>query len=411
MEHWNKPELLAPAGDAERLSAALSFGADAVYLGGRQFGMRAAPANFGEEELRQATELAHRMGKKVYLTCNALPRNEELTQLDAFLQNAVDSMVDAMVVADIGVFAYLRKRVPDLALHVSTQAGVVNYLTARTFYEMGASRVVLARELSLEDIADIRAKTPAGLELEAFVHGSMCVSFSGRCLISNYLTGRDANRGDCAQPCRWKYSLVEEKRPNEFYPVMEGEEGTYFFNACDLSMIEHIPQLVKAGVDSFKLEGRAKAAYYTAAVTNAYRWAIDEYCENPGESFHPSQWIVEELDKVSHRRYGTGFFFGRQNNSQIYESSSYIRNWEVAGIVQRWEEQRAFVSQRNRFFQGEELSVLTPGRPPFSVTVGELWDKEGNRVDCANKAAEDCSFACESPLPEGAILRRETTGN
>lgn len=402
-----KPELLAPAGDMERLQGAVNFGADAVYVGGKQFGMRAAPSNFNFDELKDAVEYAHQRNVQVYFTCNTLPRNQEVEQLSDFIHNVAACCVDAFIVTDIGVFMQLKKLAPDIDVHVSTQAGIVNYLSANTFYNLGASRVVLARELTLEEIAEIRAKTPAALELEAFVHGSMCVSFSGRCLLSNYLTGRDSNRGDCAQPCRWKYTLMEEKRPGEYYPIEEDDAGTYIMNAYDLCMAEHIPALIAAGIDSFKLEGRAKSAYYTSVVTNAYRNAIDEYWRNPSKNFTPSDWVLEELDKVSHRKYGTGFFFGRPSAAQNYESSSYIRKWEVAGIVLDSNGMRVTVSQRNRFFNGEELSVLVPGEPPFLVKALDLTDEEGNPIDSANKAVMNCSFQCSRKLPKGAILRKK----
>ena len=298
---YKKPEILAPAGDMERLQAAVSFGADAVYLAGQEFGMRTSPNNFTQEELVKAVNLAHENNVKVYLTCNTLPRNDEIDRLPEFIQSVANAGVDAFIVADVGVLQLIKKYAPNVDVHISTQAGVVNYLTARTFYELGANRVVLARELTLDDIAEIRAKTDKNLELEVFVHGSMCVSFSGRCLLSSYLTGRDANRGDCAQPCRWKYNLVEENRPGQFFPVFEENGGTYFLNSRDLCMINHIPEVVKAGATSLKIEGRAKSAYYVAVTTNAYRHALDLFLEN-----NPLElWISEELEKISHREYNS----------------------------------------------------------------------------------------------------------
>ena len=290
-------ELLSPCGDFERLKLALKFGADAVYLAGEMFGMRTNPSNFSADELKKAVELAHSLGKKVYLTCNTLPRNEEIEKLPEFLKYAQDIGIDAFIIADIGVMALAKKYAPNVDIHMSTQVGIVNYQTANTLYEMGASRIVTARELSLDEIKTIRDKTPNDLEIEVFVHGAMCMSFSGRCILSDYMTHRDANRGDCAQPCRWKYHLVEETRPGQYFPINEEKNGTYIFNSRDLCMIEHIPELVDAGVDSFKIEGRAKSEYYTAIVTYAYRNAIDEYLKNPTDDFKPSQWILDEMEK------------------------------------------------------------------------------------------------------------------
>ncbi|MBO7682852.1 MAG: U32 family peptidase, partial [Clostridia bacterium] len=276
-----KPELLAPAGDRERLDAALLYGADAVYLGGQEFGMRAAPPNFSEEGLKEAVRDCHARGVRVHLTANTLPRNEELEKLPAFLERAKEAEIDALIIADVGVMKLAQKYAPGVDIHMSTQAGVVNYLTANTLYEMGAKRVVMARECSLEEIAEVRAKTPKDLEIEAFVHGAMCMSVSGRCLLSNYMTGRDGNRGECAQPCRWQYHLMEEKRPGEYFEITEEEHGTYFLNSKDMCLIEHIPELVDAGISAFKIEGRAKSAFYVAAATNAYRAAIDGFLKAP----------------------------------------------------------------------------------------------------------------------------------
>jgi len=312
-----KIELLAPAGDFERLEMALHYGADAVYLAGTQFGMRASAGNFTFHELSKATKLAHANGTAVHMTCNTLPREDELSQLPEFLEQAQDAGVDAFIIADLGVMAAAKKYAPKVSRHVSTQLGVINSATANVLFEMGADRVVLARETPMEDIRKIRANTPKELEIEAFVHGAMCVSFSGRCLLSNYLTGRDANRGACAQPCRWKYHLVEEKRPGEYFEISE-DKGTHIMNSRDMCMIEHIPELIDAGVTSFKIEGRMKSAYYAAAVTNAYRHAIDYALE--GEAL-PQVWI-DELNKVSHRPYCTGFYYG--DPGQHFAEASYF---------------------------------------------------------------------------------------
>ena len=332
----NELEVLAPAGDEERFTAALNYGADAVYLGRKQFGMRASPLNFDFEQLCKAVEAAHSKGVKVYLTCNTLPRNNEIPLFEQFVKEAVDAKVDALIVADIGLLSLIKKYAPDMEIHISTQTGIVNYVTARELYNMGAKRVVLARELSLDEIAEIRAKTSSDLDIETFVHGAMCVSFSGRCLLSQYLVNRDANRGECAQPCRWGYHLMEEKRPNEFFPVFEDEKGTYILNSKDMCMIEHIDKLAKAGVTSLKIEGRAKSAYYVAVVTNAYRMAVDHYYKAP-DNFVLPDWIRDEVYKVSHRKYCNGFFFGVPEESQYYENSGYIRNYDVVAVVESCE--------------------------------------------------------------------------
>ena len=398
---YKKPEILAPAGDMERLQAAVSFGADAVYLAGQEFGMRTSPNNFTQEELVKAVKLAHGKNVKVYLTCNTLPRNDEIDRLPEFIQNVANAGVDAFIVADVGVLQLVKKYAPNVDVHISTQAGVVNYLTARTFYELGANRVVLARELTLDDIAEIRAKTDKNLELEVFVHGSMCVSFSGRCLLSSYLTGRDANRGDCAQPCRWKYNLVEENRPGQFFPVFEENGGTYFLNSRDLCMINHIPEVVKAGATSLKIEGRAKSAYYVAVTTNAYRHALDLFLEN-----NPLElWISEELEKISHREYNTGFFFGSEPG-QIYSNGGYIRNYDVVAVCDGYKNGVMEISQRNKFFKGDTLDVLEPGGKPFNLKVEKIFDEWGNEIESTPHAMQKLFIPTEKKVLPGAYLRK-----
>ena len=402
------PELLSPAGDFERLRLAVKFGADAVYVGGVMFGMRTNPSNFDADELKNAVDFVHENGKKLYLTCNTLPRNGEIALLPDFLRYASDIGVDALIIADMGVLSLAKKYAPDVDIHVSTQAGIVNYQAANAFYEMGAKRIVTARELSLDEIRTIRDKTDPNLEIEVFVHGAMCMSFSGRCILSDYMVGRDANRGDCAQPCRWKYHIVEEKRPGQFFPINEEEEGTYIFNSRDLCMIDHIPELVRAGIDSFKIEGRAKSEYYTAIVTNAYRAAIDEYLKDPREDFKPSQWILDEMEKMSHRGYTTGFNFGRIENGQVTDNGGYIRNWDVCALYKEQRDGRVIVDQRNRFFEGETLEVVEPFKLPFTVTVEELYnEKDEEFVSAANKATDVYSFKCSEILSPYAIFRRK----
>ena len=403
-------ELLSPCGDFERLKLALKFGADAVYLAGEMFGMRTNPSNFSADELKKAVELAHSLGKKVYLTCNTLPRNEEIEKLPEFLKYAQDIGIDAFIIADIGVMALAKKYAPNVDIHMSTQVGIVNYQTANTLYEMGASRIVTARELSLDEIKTIRDKTPNNLEIEVFVHCAMCMSFSGRCILSDYMTHRDANRGDCAQPCRWKYHLVEETRPGQYFPINEEKNGTYIFNSRDLCMIEHIPELVDAGVDSLKIEGRAKSEYYTAIVTYAYRNAIDEYLKNPTDDFKPSQWILDEMEKMSHREYTTGFNFGPIENGQVTDTGGYIRNWDVCALFRDYSNDRLIVSQRNRFFEGDELEVVEPGKKPYKLVVEDLYNlNDDEKVDVANKATDTYSFKCDKPVSSDAIFRRQRT--
>lgn len=402
-------ELLSPAGDTERLKLAVKFGADAVYVGGSKFGMRSNPSNFDADQLKNAVEFVHKNNKKLYLTCNTLPRSYEIGQMPDFLKYAQEIGVDAFIIADMGVLTLAKKYAPDVDIHISTQAGIVNYAAANAYYNMGATRVVTARELSLDEIKAIRDNCPPELEIEAFVHGAMCMSFSGRCILSDYLTGRDANRGDCAQPCRWKYSLVEEKRPGEYFPVNEEENGTYIFNSKDLCMISHIPELVSAGIDSFKIEGRAKSEYYTAAVTHAYRAAIDEYLKDLSEDFKPSQWILDEMDRMSHREYTTGFYFGPIRKGQVTEYGGYVRSWEVCALFKSINGNRLTVSQRNRFFEGEQLEVLEPFKRPYNITVSDLFcETDGEKTSVANKATAVYSFETDRSVSEDAIFRRKS---
>lgn len=397
-------EILSPAGDMERFLAAVNYGADAVYLAGKEFGMRASPANFDMESLKKAAEICHEKNKKIYLTCNTLPRNNEIERIPEFLKQAAGAGVDAFIIADLGVFDIAKRVAPNVDVHISTQTGVVNYETARSLYNMGASRVVLARELSLEEIATIRAKTNPNLEIETFVHGAMCMSYSGRCLISQYMTGRDANRGDCAQPCRWKYSLVEEKRKGEYFPVVEQENGTYFFNSKDLCMIEHIPELLKAGVTSLKIEGRAKSAYYVAVVTNAYKQALSDYYKM-GENFKLEPWIKEEVYKISHRKYSTGFYSGGEPG-QIYDNGGYVKDYEVVAVCENYKDGMIEISQRNKFLRGDELEVLMPGKKPFTFKVQKILDEKGTEMDCAPHAMQKLFIPFENKIEKGAYLRK-----
>ena len=401
-------ELLSPAGDMERLELAVKFGADAVYVGGTQFGMRSNPSNFDPAQLQAACRLVHTAGKKLYLTCNTLPRSYELDALPEFLRSARAAGVDAFIIADMGVLAIVKQAAPEVEVHISTQAGIVNYAAANAFYQMGAKRIVTARELSLDEIKMIRDNTPPELEIETFVHGAMCMSFSGRCILSDYMVGRDANRGDCAQPCRWKYHLMEETRPGQYFPINQEENGTYIFNSKDLCMIEHIPELVAAGVDSFKIEGRAKSAYYTAVVTHAYRQALDAYYAHPSPDFRVPDWVLAEMEKMSHRVYTTGFNFGPLQNGQELNTGGYVRGWDVCALYRDRQGDRLMVDQRNRFFEGDTLEVLEPGQKPYTLTVRDLVrEANGTHTDVANKATEVYSFAVDRPVSPDAILRRQ----
>lgn len=405
---FTRPELLAPAGDRERFDAALSAGADAIYVGSTMFSMRAAPQNFDNTALREICTLAHEKGVRIYLTLNTLPRNSEIPYLPEYIKNTAEAGVDAFIVADIGVLSFCKKYAPDVDVHISTQAGIVNYLSANEFYNLGAKRVVLARELSLDDIAELRQKTPKELEIECFVHGAMCVSFSGRCLLSNYLVNRDANRGECAQPCRWEYYLMQKDRQGSFFPVDQNENGTYILNSKDMCMIEHIPELVKAGIDSFKIEGRAKSAYYTAVITNAYRMAVDGYLKNPSDSYVPEQWIIDETRKVSYREYGTGFYFDAPIvNANVSYEGGYRREWDVMAVVDRCEDGFIFVEQRNKFSVGDELEALEFGKKPVSFTVEQLFDEEGNPIESTPHPMMKAKIKSELNLKPGALLRRQ----
>lgn len=405
MINYDELEVLAPAGDFERFQAALDYGADAIYLGGKTFGMRASPANFDFEQLNEAVKLAHSKNKKVYLTCNTLPRNNEIPQFEEFIKSVAACNIDAVIVADLGLMSLIKKYTPDMEIHMSTQTGIVNYQTANVLYNMGAKRVVLARELSLEEIAEIRAKSPADMEIEVFVHGAMCVSFSGRCLLSSYLVNRDANHGECAQPCRWGYHLMEEKREGEFYPVFEDEQGTYILNAKDLCMINHIEQLAEAGVTSLKIEGRAKSAYYVSVVTNAYRMAVDWHKSNPGQPL--PEWISDEVFKVSHRKYCTGFFFGHPKNCQYYETSGYVRNYDVVAVIDKCENGIVYATQRNRFFLGDTLEILAPGQKPFVFNPELIWNENNEEIDTVNHAMMKFRFKCEIEFPPRSIIRKQ----
>ena len=399
-EKTKMPELLAPAGDLERLRMAVLYGADAVYLAGEAFGMRAFAGNFSQEELPRAVAFAHDHGVRVHVTVNTMPRNNEADALPAYLERLQDAGADALILADLGAFTMAGRYAPRCERHVSTQAGVTNYAAARAWYDLGASRVILARELSLEEIREIRVKTPADLELEAFVHGAMCVSYSGRCVLSNYMTGRDASRGACAQPCRYQYYLMEEKRPGEYFPVYEDEKGTYIFNSRDMCMIDHIPQLMDAGLDSLKIEGRAKSAYYAAVVTGAYRHAIDAAAA--GQPLDPV-WR-DEVEHVSHRHYATGFYFGQPG--QYWENARYIRQWQVVALVlDCGEDGTATLTLRNKLAVGETVELVGPDLRPVSFTVPDMTDQAGEPIQEAKTPQMLFRTRLPCRAPAWSILR------
>ena len=394
------PELLAPAGDWERLRMAVLYGADAVYLAGTSFGMRAFAGNFSPEELPKAVAFAHAHGVKVHCTVNTMPRNHEIVGIPAHLELLQDAGVDALILADLGVFTLAGKYAPRCERHVSTQQSIANCECARAWYDLGASRVVLARELSLAEVAEIRAKTPPELEIETFCHGAMCVSYSGRCLLSNYMTGRDSNRGECAQPCRYQYALMEEKRPGEYFPVFEDEKGSYIMNSRDLCTIDHLPELRDAGVDCLKIEGRAKSSYYAAIITGAYRHGLDAAAE--GVPLDPV-WR-DEVEHVSHRPYSTGFLFGPPG--QYYETSRYLREWQVVALVTQCDEEgSAVLSLRNKFRTGDTVELVGPDLRPFSMTVPDMTDGEGQPL--AEPRTPQMTFRMKLPrqVPPFTLVR------
>ena len=398
------PELLCPAGDLTRLKAAVDYGADAVYLAGEEFGMRTAATNFGEEDLKEGIEYAHKNGVKVHITCNTIPHNEEIPRLPAFLGLINALGADAVIAADLGTIGLIKKYAPNLELHASVQSGICNYETANAFYNLGAKRVVLARELSLDEIAEIRAKTPKELQIETFVHGAMCVSFSARCLLSSYMTGRDSNRGDCAQPCRWSYSLMEEKREGQYFDITETDKGTYILNANDLCMAEHLDKMARCGIDSIKIEGRAKSHYYVAVTANAYRGALDSL-KDGAEGWRLPEWVTEELNKLSHRTYSTGFYFGTPTNAQTYKNAGYIRDYSVAATVDGYENGFIIATLKNKFLRGQELDCLEPKSPPFTLKADELYDIDGNAIDSAPHPMMKIKIPFCRPVKSGAMLR------
>ena len=404
----NKPELLAPAGGPEALRTAVLYGADAVYLGGDRYGLRAKARNFDREQMRESIAYAHAHGVRVHVTVNIIAHNEHLEHLEEYLRQLQEDGVDALIVADAGIFQIARETIPEMELHLSTQASATNYRTVTFWHRQGAKRVVAARELSLEEIRQLKEKGDPDLEIETFVHGAMCISISGRCLLSNYMAAKDANLGACVHPCRWRYRLVEETRPGEYYPVTEGEEGTYIFNSKDLCMIEHIPELIEAGISSFKIEGRMKTPLYVAMVTKAYREAIDDYCRDPELYESKKPYYLELLSQVSHRGYNTGFYFGHPDqNSQVYDSSEYIKQMNFAAKVIGSKDGNLLVEQRNKFSVGDSLYVLLPEGAPRLYPVQEIRSMDGELRESAPHAQEQLLLtAPDYRIPEGTILMK-----
>lgn len=403
----NKPELLAPAGNLEKLKIAFKYGADAVYCGGYHFGLRAGADNFSKEDLKEGTIYAHENNGKIYVTVNIIPHNEDLIGLTDYLHQLEEIDVDGIIVSDPGVLYLIKEEEIKIPLHLSTQANTVNWASAKFWKGMGFDRVILARELSKEEIKEIRQKSNIGLEF--FIHGSMCISYSGRCLLSNYLAGRDANRGKCAHSCRWKYHLVEEKRPGEYHPIFEDENGAYILNSKDLCLIEYIPQIMSLNVDSLKIEGRMKSVHYVATVTKTYREAINKFYNNPEEFSYREEWL-KELEKVSHREYTTGFFNSPPDESDHnYESSSYKREYDFMGIIKDYYPKKnlALVEVRNKFYQGDKVEIFGPERTAFSVEVDFIINEDGEKVKTAPHPQQLIKIPVNKKVKADYIVRRK----
>ena len=394
-----KPEILAPAGDYDKLRAAVLYGADAVYLGGEEFSMRVACSNFSDDDIKRGIDFAKENGRKIYIATNVIMKNDDIEKVADFAKKIYSYGADAVILSDMGAFAAVKDAAPKLDIHVSTQANTNNYASANMWHSLGASRVVLSREMSYPEVKELRQKTDLSLELELFVHGAMCISYSGRCLLSSFMTGREANRGECAQPCRWKYYLMEEKRPGEYMPVFEGDNGSYFFNSKDLCLIEYIPELVDSGVTSFKIEGRVKSEYYVANTVKAYRREVDRYFENP-EKYVFDKNQLSELGKVSHRVYSTGFWHGTPSaDGQIYDSSAYIRDYEVVGVVKECDDSgNALVEQKNKFSVGDKIEVMQPFGETFEFTADNMKNEKGEDI----RSAPHGKMAVKIKLPQRA---------
>ncbi len=402
-----KIELLAPAGDVDKLKMAIIYGADAVYLGGEEFGLRKASKNFTLDEIDEGVRFAHERERKVYVTLNIIPHNEDLIGLEGYVKNLENIGVDGVIVSDPGVFNVVRRTSPNLPIHLSTQASVTNFETIMFWYNLGVKRIVIARELSLKEIKEIIDNGPKDLEIEAFIHGAMCISYSGRCLLSNYMASRDANRGECAHPCRWKYYLMEEKRPGEYFPIVENEKGTFIFNSKDLCMINHIPELIESGISSFKIEGRVKSQYYVATVVRSYRMAIDEYLRDPDNYKYNEEWF-NEIKKASYRDFTTGFYFNKPTGEdQVYTSSSYIRNYDFVGLILDYDEnsQLATIEQRNRMFVGDDIEIFGPNKKYFSQKIEKMWNEKEEEINVAPHPQQIIKMKMRRPVEQWDIIR------
>ena len=404
-----KTELLAPAGDLEKLKTAVDYGADAVYFGGEAFSLRAGAGNLSIEEMREGIEYAHEKNVRCYLTVNIFAHNDDIAPLEEYFESIKDLGIDAYLISDPGVFSLIRKHMPGCEIHLSTQANMTNYETAMFWYGLGVKRIVLARELSFREISELREKCPEDLEFEAFVHGAMCISYSGRCLLSNFMINRDANHGECAHPCRWKYALMEEQRPGDYYPIEEDERGTYILNSKDLCMIRHIPELITSGLSSLKIEGRMKSAFYVAHVVSAYRKAIDAYYEDP-EGYEFNEEWMDELLKVSHRQFTTGFYFDKPTDKdQNYETSQYTRDYIYTGVVKDYdpETRMAVIEQRNKMVLGDEIEVFGPFTDFFIQKVSEMFNEEGTPIDSCPHPQEIIRMRMEGEVKPGWMLRKK----
>ncbi len=403
------PELLIPAGSLEVLKIAVVFGADAVYIGGEEFGLRAKAKNFSLKEMEEGIAFAHAHGAKVYVTANIFAHNEDLAEVSGYFEELKQIKPDALIISDPGVYRIAKEVCPEIERHISTQANNTNYGTYLFWHAQGAKRVVSARELSLAEIKEIRNRIPDDMEIETFIHGAMCISYSGRCLLSNYLTGRDANQGACTHPCRWKYSIVEETRPHEYMPVFENERGTYIFNSKDLCMIEHIPELMEAGIDSFKIEGRMKTALYVATVSRTYRKAIDDCMESKDLYLKNLPWYVSQISNCTYRQFTTGFFFGKPSQeAQIYDNNTYLKEYTYLGLVEACiREGVCAISQRNKFSVGEEIEVMKPNGENTAAVVRSIWDEDGNEMESAPHPQQKLSVDLGVPVERYDILRRK----
>lgn len=404
-----KPELLAPAGNFEKMKMAFHYGADAVYLGGEAFGLRASADNFTMDEMKEAVQYAHKLNKKIYVTANIIAHNRDLKEIPEYIKQLDEIGVDAVLVADLGIFGIVREVAPNLEIHISTQANITNYETANMWVKMGAKRIVLAREISINEVKEIRAKIPADIEIEAFVHGAMCISYSGRCLLSNYMANRESNLGMCAHPCRWQYYVVEEKRPGEYMPIYENERGTFIFNSNDLCLIEHIPELIEAGIDSLKIEGRMKSSYYVAHVIRSYRAAIDNYIKDSQNYKFNEEWLTE-LSKASHRNYTTGFYFKKpKSEDHNYETTQYTRGYEFMGLVLDYDESTklATVEQRNRIFVGDTVEVFGPEEGYKTQKIEVMYDDKGESIEVAPHPQQIIKIKIDFPVKKYDMLRKE----